>query len=85
MRVSYESGGAPVIADFVTGVDPSDYKHHDPALQGKYQLGIAEGQQLDGHWWVFIIDGAGNLLSAGAYIKTQDGPGCNVATVDFVH
>ncbi len=85
VRVSDREGGAPSINDFVTGTDPSDYKHTDPALAGKYRMGIYEGQQNAGNWWVFLIDGAGNLLSPGVLVTTQDGGGCNTATVNFSH
>ncbi len=85
VRVSLSEGGDPVIDDFITGLDPSDYKHVDPSLQGQYRLGLFEGQQNAGNWWVFILDGGGNRISPGVYINTQDGGGCNTATIDFVH
>lgn len=85
VRASYAENGPPVVDDFITGTDPSDYKHTDPALKGKYRMGIAEGQQIDGNWWVFLLDSNGNLLSPGVYVKTHDGAGCNTATVDFTH
>lgn len=85
VRVSDREGGAPSIDDFITGVDPADYKHNCPACAGKYRLALYEGQQNAGNWWVFIIDDGGNLLSPGILITTQDAGGCNTATVDFVH
>ncbi|MBI5651450.1 MAG: hypothetical protein HZC40_13560 [Chloroflexi bacterium] len=85
VRVSYEQNGPPIINDSVTGTDPRDHMHTDPTLQGKYQLGIKEGEQFDGNWWVFIVDSSGNALSPGVHVKTHDGPGCNTATVDFAH
>ncbi len=85
VRVSDRFGGGPSINDFVTGTDPSDYKHIDPTVQGKYRLALYEGQQNAGNWWVFIIDGSGNPLSPGFLITTQDNGGCTTATVDFVH
>jgi hypothetical protein len=85
VRVSDREGGGPSIDDFTTGVDPSDYKHQDPSLQGQYRLALYEGQKNAGNWWVFIIDSAGNLLSPGVLVTTQDIGGCNTATVDFVH
>jgi len=85
VRVSDREGGDPSIDDFITGTDPSDYKHIDPALQGKYRLALYEGLRNAGNWWVFIIDDSGNLLSPGVLITTQDGGGCNTATVDFSH
>lgn len=85
VRVSLSEGGDPVIDDFITGVDPSDYKHNDPSLQGQYRLGLFEGQQNAGNWWVFILDEAGGRISPGVYVNTQDGGGCNTATIDFVH
>lgn len=85
VRVSLSEGGDPVIDDFITGVDPADYKHIDPSLQGQYRLGLFEGQQNAGNWWVFILDAGGNRISPGVYVNTQDGGGCNTATIDFVH
>ena len=85
VRLSHAEHAEPLINDFVTGTDPSDYKHKAPEWEGRYRLGIAEGQRIDGNWWVFIIDENGNPLSKGYYIKTHDDPGCNTATVDFVH
>ena len=85
LRVSYAEYGEPSINDFVTGTDPSDYKHIAPEWEGRYRLGLYEGQQIDANWWVFVVDGSGNPQSKGFYVKTHDGPGCNTATVDFVH
>ncbi|MCX7838808.1 MAG: hypothetical protein N2559_05060 [Anaerolineae bacterium] len=85
VRLSHAEHAEPLIKDFVTGTDPRDHKHQAPEWEGRYRLGIAEGQRIDGNWWVFIVDATGNPLSKGYYIKTHDGPGCNVATVDFVH
>ncbi len=86
VRVSGDgNGGQPAIDDFITGTDPSDYKHVDPALQGKYQLGIFEGQQNAGKWWVWIIDNKEQPLSPGAHFNSQDGGGCNTAIIDFAH
>jgi hypothetical protein len=85
VRVSDITGGGPSINDFITGTDPRDFKHTDPSLQGQYQLALYEGQQNAGNWWVFVIDNAGNILSPGVLVTTQDGGGCNTATIDFVH
>jgi hypothetical protein len=85
VRVSHAEHAEALIDDFVTGTDPSDYKHIAPERQGMYRLALYEGQQIDGNWWVFVVDSGGNPLSKGVYIKTHDGAGCNTATVDFVH
>ena len=85
VRVGLFEGGDPVIDDFITGIDPSDYKHIDPSLQGQYRLGLFEGQQNAGNWWVFILDDGGSRISPGVYVITQDGGGCTTATIDFVH
>lgn len=85
VRVSIAEHGDPVINDFITGTDPNDHKHICPECQGRYRLGIAEGQRIDGNWWVFIIDASGAPQSPGVYVKTHDNPGCNTATVDFRH
>jgi hypothetical protein len=87
VRLSDSDQGPPFpgLNDFITGTDPADYKHQCPECQGQYRLSPAEGQRVNGNWWVFVIDASGNPLSKGYFIHTQDGPGCNTATVDFVH
>ena len=87
VRLSESDGGPkfPDLDDFVTGTDPSDYKHICLACEGMYRLSPAEGQMVNGNWWVFVVDSGGSPLSKGYFIHTQDGPGCNSATVDFVH
>ncbi len=85
VRVSFELNGPPVINDSITGVDPVDPKHHDPSLTGHYRLGLYEGQLKGGSWFVFIVGDGGDALSAGAYVQTTEGPGCNTAMVDFAH
>ena len=87
VRLSESDGGPkfPDLDDFVTGTDPSDNKHACPACEGMYRISPAEGQMVDGNWWVFIIDGSGAPLSKGFFVHTQEGPGCNTGTVDFVH
>ncbi len=86
VRVSGDGlGGGAAINDFITGVDPSDYRHQDPTLQGKYRLGIFEGQQNAGNWWVWIVNENGDRISMGAFFNSQDGPGCNTAYIDFAH
>ncbi len=85
VRLSHGEHLEALIPDFVTGVDPNDYKHLAPERQGMYRLSPAEGGYVDGNWWVFVVGSDGNPLSKGQYIKTHDGPGCNIAIVDFVH
>ena len=87
IRVSDSDGGGDTngFGDFVTGTDPSDPHHDCPQCAGKYRISPSEGSRVDGNWWVFVIDNAGNPLSKGTFIHTQDGPGCNTATIDFVH
>ncbi len=86
VRVANGDGGDPVIDDYVTGLDPqSDKKHTSPDWTGKYRLGIAEGLQMAGNWWVFIIDNKGQKISVGAYFNTHDTNGCNTAYIDFAH
>jgi hypothetical protein len=85
VRVSNSEHGDAVIDDFITGTDPSDYKHICPECAGKYRLGIAEGQRIDGNWWVFIVDDGGSPQSPGVYVKTHDDRGCNTAIIDFRH
>jgi hypothetical protein len=85
VRLSHGEHLEPLIPDFVTGVDPTDPNHIAPERQGMYRLSPAEGGYMDGNWWVFVIDNNGNPLSKGQWIKTHDGPGCNIAIVDFVH
>jgi hypothetical protein len=78
-------GGSPAINDFITGVDPNDPKRQDDANRGKYRLALYEGQQKAGNWYVFVLNNLGDVLSTIANVQTTDGPGCNTATVDFVH
>lgn len=85
VRLSDSENGGPLIDDFITGVDPNDHKHICPECAGKYRLGIAEGQRIDGNWWVYIVDPSGAPQSPGVYVKTHDNPGCNTATIDFRH
>jgi len=87
VRVSDSDGGGDTngFGDFVSGTDPSDPHHNCPECAGKYRISPSEGSRVDGNWWVFVIDNAGNPLSKGTFIHTQDGPGCNTATIDFVH
>lgn len=85
VRVSHMEGGEPSINDSITGMDPTDYKHVAPEWAGRYRLALYEGQQNAGNWWVFIVDESGNQLSPGVLVTTQDGGGCNTATIDFRH
>jgi hypothetical protein len=87
VRLSFEENGPAdtPLPDFLTGTDPADPKHPCPACQGKYRLSPSEGSLQDGNWWVYVVDDSGNPLSKSVFIHTQDGPGCNTATVDFVH
>lgn len=86
VRISFsENGPAEIMPDFVTGVDPADPNHICPECRGKYRLSPSEGAKVDGNWWVHVVDDNGNPLSKSTFIHTQDGPGCNTATIDFVH
>jgi hypothetical protein len=87
IRVSDSDQGADTygFGDFISGNDPSDPHHNCPECAGKYRISPSEGSRVDGNWWVFVIDNGGNSLSKGTFIHTQDGPGCNTATIDFVH
>ncbi len=85
MRVSAVSEGPPAINDFYTGVDPNDPKRRDDALQGQYRLALYEGQRKAGNWFVFILNRLGEVQSEIGNVQTTDGPGCNIATIDFAH
>ena len=86
MRISFsENGPAEIMPDFITGVDPPDPNHVCPECRGKYRLSPSEGKQVDGNWWVHVVDEGGTPLSKSTFIHTQDGPGCNTATIDYVH
>lgn len=86
VRISFsENGPAEIMPDFITGIDPADPNHKCPECAGKYRLSPSEGAQVDGNWWVHVVDDGGNLLSKSTFFHTQDGPGCNTATIDFVH
>lgn len=87
VRLSFEENGPAdtPLADFKTGTDPTDPNHVCPECRGKYRLSPSEGSYADGNWWVYVVDDGGNPLSKSIYVHTQDGPGCNIATIDFVH
>jgi hypothetical protein len=85
IRLSHGEHLDPLLPDFVTGVNPNDHKHFAPEREGMYRLSPAEGGYMDGNWWIFVIGPDGAPLSKGQYIKTHDGPGCNIAILDFVH
>lgn len=86
VRIANGNGGDPVIDDYVTGIDPqSNKKYTSPEWTGKYRLGVAEGQQMAGNWWVFIVNNKGEQISVGAYFNTHDSNGCNTAFIDFAH
>jgi len=85
VRLSHGEHLDQLLPDFVTGIDPNDPNHRAPEREGMYRLSPAEGGYVDGNWWVFVIGPDGSPLSKGQYIKTHDGPGCNIAIVDFVH
>ncbi len=85
VRVSHAHGSGPSVDDSITGTDPRDHKHYAPEFHGKYRLGLFEGQQNAGNWWVFVVNSNGDPLSPGAFVNTHDGPGCNTATVNFAH
>ena len=87
VRMSFsENGPADTpLPDFVTGTDPADPNRNCPECRGKYRLSPSEGSLIDGNWWVHVVDDSGNPMSRSTFIHTQDGPGCNTATIDFVH
>lgn len=86
VRVSYAMGGPPVIPDFISGNDPNNPNQPDPRHPGYYQLGLLEGGALAGNWWVFIVDGHGQVLSPGRLFNTQGqqtATSCQVGITDF--
>jgi hypothetical protein len=85
VRVSSSPHGPKSIEDTLTGYNPADYKREDPSFRGKYRLGIAEGAQIEGNWFVFIINDNGEPMSRPIMISTTKGAGCNTGTVDFAH
>lgn len=85
VRVSGSPFGPKAMEDAVTGVNPADFRRTDPAFQGKYRLGLAEGTRIDGNWFVFVINSAGEPLSRNANVQTTSAAGCNTATIDFAH
>ncbi|MCL4489516.1 MAG: hypothetical protein M1570_15515 [Chloroflexi bacterium] len=84
VRVTGDPDGPP-ITEMMSGVDPTDPKHKNPALTGKYRLGIDEGGHMAGYWYVFIVSTDGVAETAKAVVHTDEGPGCNIATVDWIH
>jgi hypothetical protein len=85
VRVTASEDGSPAIDDALTGTDPADIKHIDPALTGQYRLGLYEGKQVGGTWFVFVLGLEKEAISPKVRVVTSDGPGCNTATVDFSH
>ncbi len=85
VRVSWAPGGEPAITDAVTGTYYNDPKRVDSAIQGQYTLALYEGQRVQGNWYVFIITNNGDVLSEMGNVQTSEGPGCNIATIDFTH
>lgn len=84
LQVTGDPDGPP-INRIMTGVDPADPKHTDPALKGKFRLGIKEGGYEEGYWYIFVVSTDGVAETAKAVIHTDAGPGCNIATVDWYH
>ncbi|MBI5304360.1 MAG: hypothetical protein HY868_19660 [Chloroflexi bacterium] len=85
IRVSGSPHGPPAVDDATTGINPADYKRADPTFQGKYRLGLSEGQHIEGNWFVFVINSAGEPMSRNANVQTTSTAGCNTATIDFAH
>jgi hypothetical protein len=85
IRVSAVPGGPPAIDDVISGTYHHDPKRVDSAIQGQYTLALYEGQQKSGNWFVFIINNTGDVLSEMGNVQTTEGPGCNIATIDFAH
>ncbi len=86
VRVSYADGGPPIVNDFISGHNPISPQELDPAHPGYYQIGIAEGQPVDGNWWVFLVDDKGKEISVGRWFKTTavtTGNSCQVGVTDF--
>jgi hypothetical protein len=86
VRVSYAMGGPPVIPDFISGNDPNNPNVPDPQRPGYYQLGLLEGGQLAGNWWVFIVNDEDEVLSQGRLFNTQGqmtATSCQVGITDF--
>ena len=85
VRVSSSDDGSPAIDDALTGTDPADIKHIDPALAGQYRLGLYEGKQVGGTWFVFVLGLEKEAISPMVRVLTSEGPGDNTCTVDFSH
>jgi len=85
VRVSSGEDAPPAIDDALTGTDPTDIKHIDPALQGQYRLGLYEGKQKGGTWFVYVLGAEKEPISPKVRVVTSEGPGKNTCTVDFSH
>jgi hypothetical protein len=86
VRVSYAYRGAPDVSDFISGHDPNNPSVLDPNHPGYYQLGMSEGSALNGDWWVFIVNDAGDAVSEGRYFHTegeQTSTSCQIGITDF--
>jgi hypothetical protein len=84
VRVSGTENG-PSAVDTTTGINPADKNRVDPTFIGKYRLGLAEGQRINGSWYVFVVGSNGEPASRNVNIQTVDKPGCNTGIVDFAH
>ena len=85
VRVTSSEDGSPAIDDALTGADPADVKHSDPALAGQYRLGLYEGKQVGGTWFVFVLGLDKEAISPKMRVVTSEGPGNNTCTIDFSH
>lgn len=82
VRVSGSPFGPKAMEDAITGLNPADNRRNDPAFVGKYRLGLAEGTRIEGNWFVFAVNAAGEPLSRNVNVQTSSA-GCNTATIDF--
>jgi len=85
IRVSGSPFGPKAVNDAETGLNPADNNRADPKFQGKYRLGLAEGMRIDGNWFVFVVNAAGEPMSRNANVQTSGMGSCNTATIDFAH
>ncbi len=86
VRLSYKSGGPPVLPDFITGHDPINPTQLDPDHPGYYQFGMLEGGNREGYWCVFLLDDKRKVASETRCFMTageRTTDSCNVATTDF--
>jgi hypothetical protein len=78
---SYAADG-PVVAETTSGPH-TGYEGWNP---GYYSHILQVGSPREGDWWFWVMNGAGERISALGFVHTDGGPGdgqCQQAVIDF--